>query len=430
MRVLLINRNDFIDGGADRVFLNTYDLLKDANASFPSLPKGGVGEGTIKPGEGILVDKFTRADVGLSDVNPRTLGWWAKLRLVREYLYNKKVALALDNKIKDFRPDVAHIHLIFGTLSVSVLRMLKKCGIPVVMTLHDYRLICPVNAMLDRHGKVCERCKGKSYYNCLTHRCSEGNLFFSAVIMLEAYLRKYLIRPLKLVDHFIFVSEFARNKHIQFEPRYAAISSHLFNMAEPIIKTPTVRGDYFLYYGRLSREKGILTLIAAAKKANVNLVIAGSGPQESELLAYLQKTDNPQPITRNPQPATCNISLVGFKSGTALKDLIAGCAFVVVPSEWYENNPMTVVEGFSYGKPVIGSDIGGIPELVSKETGFLFEMGNIYSLAKALTKANSLSIEDYKKMSDSCRSFALKHFDQKYHFESLRGIYQQAINRA
>ncbi|MFA5816990.1 MAG: glycosyltransferase [Bacteroidales bacterium] len=452
MRVLLINRNDFVDGGADRVFLNTYDLLQAANCSSPSLFQGGVGvgtsvgvgvgtsgslgEGTSTAVEGTLgaefsVNKFTRQDVGLDHlVDPRSLSWWAKLRMVKDYLYNKRVGKCLDRKIREFNPDVAHVHLIFGTLSVSVLRVLKKHGVPIIMTVHDYRLICPANAMLDRHGKVCERCRGSRYYNCLIRRCSEGNLFFSGVIMLEAYMRKYLVKPLKLVDHFIFVSQFARNKHLEFEPRYALKSSHLYNMNLPVPETPIIKGDYFLYFGRISREKGILTLIKASQIAGVKLIIAGTGPQEEEI----RRQEDYKTIrledskTLRPGEGEKGMAFVGFKSGEELNKLIRESSFVVVPSEWYENNPMTVVEAFSLGKPVIGARIGGIPELVTPENGYLFESGSPESLAEALTKAEKMKFEEYSKMSESCKEFASKNFDRTRHFEHLTGIYQQVLN--
>ena len=421
MRVLLINRYDFIDGGADRVFLNTYDLLTQSAPSYPSLPKGGAGEGTFGDEVDLQVDKFTGKDAGISHVNPRSLSVWAKLNLVRDYLYNRKVAAALDQKIRDFRPDVAHVHLIFGTLSVSVLRVLKRHKVPVVMTLHDYRLICPANAFLDRNGSVCEKCKSGRYYNCLVNRCSGGNLFYSFMVMLEGYLRKYVYRPLSLVDHFIFVSEFARKKHLEYDSRYAKKSSHLYNMANPVETSVPSRGNYFLYFGRLSREKGLLTLIEAAKRTGITLKIAGSGPQESELRSLLPQTPNPIPHT---------ISFVGFVSGPALKDLIAGSSFVLVPSEWYENNPMAVVEAFTLGKPVIGSCIGGIPELLAPETGFLFEPRNVESLVEALKRAMNISDKDYLTMANACRDFAVQNFDRKVHLDRLVEIYHQVCERA
>ncbi|MFA6126995.1 MAG: glycosyltransferase family 4 protein [Bacteroidales bacterium] len=416
MKVLLINRNDFVDGGADRVFLNTFDLLQVA-------------------GCGLQVEKFTREDVGMETiVDPRSLSVWKKLLHVRDYLYNRRVAGCLDRKIQVFRPDVAHVHLFYGTLSTSILKVLKKKKVPVVLTVHDYRLLCPANAMLDRHGHICEKCYRTKYYQCFIKRCSGGNLFFSTVIMLEAYLRKWMYKPIKLIDRFIFVSDFSRNKHIEFDPRYMAKSIRLYNMADEKPGIIPIKGDYLLFYGRISKEKGLLTLIEAVKNIQVKLIIAGRGPQEEEIKRLIDyktirpATNNPQPATRNQQPATSTIDFAGFLSGSELGQLILGCSFVVVPSEWYENNPMTVVEAFALGKPVIGSRIGGIPELVTSETGFLFEPGNPLSLAEAIEKAVNLSTEKYKMMSVSCREFANMNFDRRKHLEQLTGIYQQVVN--
>jgi len=440
MRVLLINRNDFVDGGADRVFVNTVEMLQVASCN-PDL--SGLQRATCN----VQPATFTRSSAGLASTpDPRSLSFWGKLKAARSYLYNKQVATELDKKIKEFKPDVAHIHLIFGTLSGAVLRVLKRHRIPVVMTLHDYRLICPANAMLDRHGKVCEKCRGSHYCHSLIHRCSEGNVFFSAVIMIEAYLRKWFFKPLKNVDRFIFVSEFARDKHVGFDKRYSQKSSLLYNMTEETPETAPVRGDYLLYFGRLSKEKGLLTLIEAVKEQDIKLLIAGSGPQEEELRRQetrderprdqetkgprdQETTDNRQLITDNHQNHH-NIKLVGYHSGAALEALIRNCSFVVLPSEWYENNPMSVVEAFALGKPVIASRIGGIPELVTAETGFLFEPGNPASLSEAIKKANNLTEGAYREMSINCRTFALKNFNREQHLQELMRIYEQAIHRA
>jgi len=461
MRVLLINRNDFIDGGADRVFLNTVELLQvascelqDATLAPSPATEGSAGEslsrlvgrvgGEVHRDAGVGVgtfdvDTFTRRSANLDMASdPRTLSVFGKLRLMGPYLYNRKVAKALDRKIRDFRPDVAHVHLIFGTLSISVLKVLKQHRVPVVMTLHDYRLICPANAMLDRHGLVCERCKGGRYYNCLIHRCSGGNLFFSAIIMLESWMRKYLYIPLKLVDYFIFVSQFALDKHLQSEPRYALKSSRLYNMTFPVPDQPAHRGDYLLYFGRLSSEKGILTLIEAANITGLQLKIAGSGPQEVELERTISERSESfterSEVIREPQancsPSGSEVILLGYRTGPDLEQLIRNCSFVVVPSVWYENNPMSVVEAFMHGKPVIGSRIGGIPELVTSETGFLFEPGNPDSLVGAIKKAVNLTDDEYISMSENCRGFARKNFDRDRHLSQLTGIYQQLVNHA
>lgn len=444
MRVLLINRNDFVDGGADRVFLNTVEMLKESCDSCDGYDSCDRDNHNNHNNHNLSISTFTRSSAGLDHMpDPRTLSFLGRLKTAGNYLYNKQVARELDKKVIEFKPDIAHVHLIFGTLSGSVLRVLKRHRVPVVMTLHDYRMICPANAMLDRHGKVCEKCQGSMYYNSLIHRCSEGNVFFSGVIMLEAYLRKWFFKPLKNIGRFIFVSEFARNKHIGFDKRYAGKSSLLYNMAEEKAEAEPIKGDYLLYFGRLSKEKGLLTLLEAVKGTNVRLLIAGSGPQEEELrrqetkdkrlrdqeterLRDQETTDNRQLITDNHH----NITLVGHHSGPALESLIRECSFVVLPSEWYENNPMSVVEAFALGKPVIASRIGGIPELVTAETGFLFEPGNPASLTAAIQKAVNLPEEKYRQMSINCRTFARTNFDREQHLQQLLHIYKLATDRA
>lgn len=407
----MINRNDFVAGGADRVFLNTVEGLKSCRV------------------EGLEVAMFSRSDlVSRKDDDPRKLTFLQRLIAVRSYLYNKEVAAALEKRVLEFRPDVAHIHLIFGTLSLSVLRVLRKHKVPMVMTVHDYRLVCPANAMLDRHGVVCEKCEGRKYYKCLVNRCSEGNVFFSAVIMIEAYLRKFVTRPIKLIDHFIFVSQFAKAKHIQFNRGFKMKSSHLYNFTGSKKPPQTSCGDYFLFFGRLSNEKGVGTLIEAfiehrgdiehraqstELRQGIKLRIVGSGPLDDFVKKSCQRPT-----------AECQLEYLGFKAGTELEQIIANCSFVIVPSEWYENNPMTIVEAFSMGKPVIGANIGGIPELVNKETGFLFESGNIDSLIEARKKAQDLSEEEYARMSKACYQFYLENFEKEKHFNELINKYK------
>jgi len=454
MRVLLINRNDFVDGGADRVFLNTVEMLKESCDScerydgcdrydcYDSYDGGNNhnNHNTHNPHNNhnthnyynLSTATFTRRDAGLNNMpDPRTLSFRGKLKTAGRYLYNKQVARELDKKIKEFKPDIAHVHLIFGTLSGSVLTTLKKHGVPVVMTLHDYRLICPANAMLDRHGKVCEKCRKSRYYNSLIHRCSEGNFFFSGLIMLEAYLRKWFFKPVKNIEHFIFVSEFAHNKHIGFDKRYAGKSSLLYNMAEEKPEPEPIRGDYLLYLGRLSKEKGLLTLLDAVKELDVKLLIAGSGSQENELRKIIhERSESFAERSEVIHPSAARIILLGYRTGAALESLIRNCSYVVLPSEWYENNPMSVVESFALGKPVIASRIGGIPELVTDETGFLFEPGNPASLSETIEKAINLTDEEYRKMSNNCLTFAHQNFNREQHFQQLMRIYEQAIRRA
>lgn len=403
MRILLINKNHFIEGGADRVYLNSGKLLEDSGhevAYFSTL------------NEHNLNSNYT--DYFVQENKPRNAGFFTKVKGVSKYLYNIEAADNLERFIKDFKPEVAHLHLFYGVLSASVLKTLKDKNIPIVITIHDYRLLCPVNAMLDKEGLICEKCKNDKFYNCITKRCSEGNIFQSTVVTAEAYMRKFIFDPLTYINHFIFVSEFSRNKHISFDNRYKSKSSHLYNFSNSVANRLGPRGDYLFYYGRLSKEKGILNLVKAVKKTNSKLIIAGDGPQKEAVL--------------NEISGFPNIEYVGFQSGIALNDLILKSSFVVVPSEWYENNPMTIVESFLMGKPVIGSNIGGIPELVTSKTGLIFESGDELSLIDAIQTAEKLSIERYDIISYNCLNFANKNFSSQNHLKELMELYHIVKN--
>lgn len=402
MRIVLINRNHFIGGGADRVYLNTGKLLEENGhdlAYFSSINEQNLDSDY----EGYFVN----------DTKPKSGNFHTKIKGLKKYLYNTEAKDKLEKLINDFKPEVAHIHLFYGVLSASILKTLKKNGIPIVITIHDYRLLCPVNAMLDKEGNICEKCKDDKFYNCITKRCSQGNVFQSTVVTAEAYMRKYLYDPLTLINHFIFVSQFSRNKHISFDKRYEAKSSHLYNFSNTIENHQPKKGDYLFYYGRLSKEKGIINLINAVKKTNSKLIIAGEGPQKEEVLHAISEYSN--------------IEYVGFKSGNELNQLIINSSFVVVPSEWYENNPMTIVESFLLSKPVIGSNIGGIPELVTGKTGFIFDASNEISLSEIIQTAERLNEEKYDIISKNCLIFAQQNFEQISHLKFLEEIYKTVI---
>jgi glycosyltransferase involved in cell wall biosynthesis len=405
MRILLINRNHFIGGGADRVYLNTGELLEESGheVTYFSTSNNQNIDSEYEP-------------YFVKNSNTREGGFISKIKGVKKYLYNKETENNLDRLISDFKPEVAHIHLFYGVLSASVLKTLKKNKVPIILTIHDYRLLCPVNTMLDKEGRICEKCKNDKFYNCITKRCSEGNVFQSTVVTAEAYMRKFIYDPLTYINHFIFVSQFCRNKHISFDQRYKKKSSLLYNFSNPIENPSLIKGNYLFYYGRLSREKGVLNLINAVKKTNSKLIIAGEGHQKEEVLKAIN--------------GFSNIEFVGFKSGTDLNELILNSSFVVVPSEWYENNPMTIVESFLLAKPVIGSNVGGIPELVTDETGFTFESADEKSLVKAIESSEKLNSIEYTNISNNCLKFAKKYFNKKNHLKSLLEIYNTVKNES
>ena len=231
----------------------------------------------------------------------------------------------------------------------------------------------PIYLLLDGNNKICEKCKDGFYFRCVIKRCSQNSLTQSAILAADAYFRKKIIKPVDVIDHFLFVSHFAKNKHVEFESKYNSKSSVLYNFNVNLkdIKSIKNKGNYFLFYGRLSREKGISTLIDAAINANIKLKVVGEGL----LLPKYKKLKHK------------NIEFLGFKSGAELWSLIYNSSFVVVPSEWYENNPLTIIEAYSFGKPVIGARIGGIPEIIKENiTGYLFPSGDKKKIRKIINR--------------------------------------------
>lgn len=407
MRILLINRSHSIIGGAERVYLNTGTLLEEMGHEVQYF---SVVEKDTLP--------TTYLKYFIKTTNKREADFFTKLKGAKDYVYNQKAYLSLSKLIEECKPDIAHIHLFCGGLSSSILKALKKYNVPIVHTVHDYRLLCPANVFLNSNNEICEKCINKSYIQCSLKTCVDGNFFFSTMASLETYLRKYIINPIDYVDHFIFVSRFSQMKHIEFDQRFKYKSSHLFNFTEFPAANELEKSynSYYLYFGRLSKEKGIKTLLKAAESTGITLKIVGTGPLFDEISDY-SKTHT-------------NIHVLGHQLGESLKTLINRASFIVVPSEWYENNPMTVIEAFALGKPVIGARIGGIPEIISdNETGFLFESRNSDDLISSIQKAKELNINEYNQMSSKARLFAENKFSTDTHYQRLIQIYNQVLEK-
>lgn len=204
------------------------------------------------------------------------------------------------------------------------------------------------------------------------------------------------------------------SKHIQIDGRYKEKSTYLYNFT-PNVDCTTVQGDYILFFGRISEEKGLRTLLNVMKQLpDVKLKIAGTGP-----LLEILSSDAP-----------ANVEFLGFKKGLELQELIQNASFVVVPSEWYENNPLAIIESFMAGTPVIGSDIGGIPELVADgKTGYIFHPKSCEELKDAIMRAWSLPEGKYKQMSDEAKRFAIDNFSEDNHYNRLMENYQLVINK-
>lgn len=294
----------------------------------------------------------------------------------------KKISIVLD----DFQPDVIHLNNFNYQLTPSIIYAVndykKRAGkkVKLIFTAHDYQLICPNHMMKNPGtGENCEKCVGGKFINCTKGGCIHSSKAKSLIGTAEATIYNAL-KTYKYIDTIICCSEFMKSK-MDTNPLFAKKTIAMHNFIDSVEKKETEKEDYVLYFGRYAEEKGIDAIISAK---GVNFVCAGSGDMENQI--------NAQPHIKN----------VGFKTGKELEDLIRKAKCSVYPSTWYENCPFSVMESIMYGTPVVGADIGGIPELIDDGvTGILFESSNPQALEKAV-KSITENDENAQQMSKNC----------------------------
>lgn len=341
----------------------------------------------------------------------------SEARAAMRLLYSRQARDNMERLLRDTRPQLAHLHNIYHQISPSILPVLKRHGVPVLMTLHDLKLACP-NYKMRTEGQVCERCLSGSFFQAVVHRCVQDSRLKSALCALEAYLARWTRVYLDNVDMFVTPSEFYRRKLIEAGVPATQLVT-LASFVHPDEYTPRYdKGDYFLFLGRLSEEKGIMSLVrAAAGMPGKRLLIAGEGPMQAPIEALLraQRVDN--------------VELVGMKSGAELVELIRAARFVVVPSEWYENCPRSAIEAMACGTPVIGARIGGIPDMVEDGvTGLTFEAFSIDALRDAILRLH----DDDNLIAELGRNARAKveaHYSIGAHLAQLLALYDSVAAR-
>lgn len=408
LKVLLINNCHYRRGGADVVYLNTGDLLESRGHDVAYFSTKSQYNYSTRYSE-----YFVR------DIDALKLNFVEQLAYMPRKLYSREAKRKLGKVIDNFKPDIAHIHLYKGGLTAAILPVLKRKKLPAVITLHDYSLLCPRNIMIDGEGKICERCLAATRLNCIYHRCNRRNLYYSIVNYIEFVLNNNYFNPGHYFNRIICVSRFnylKHSNHALFKERFI----HLYNFYPLLSQSnpKTSKGSYFLFYGRLAPEKGVMTLIDTWKRLSndVHLKIIGEGVMSPQIKDEIRENN------------LHNVEFLGFRKGEELFSFIRDASFVLVPSEWYENNPLTIVEAYSVGKPVIGSNIGGIPELIIEgRTGFLFEMGDSGGLEEKIRNAAEMSESQYLEMSEAAYRFACDKFSEKDHYRDLLKIYRDVV---
>jgi glycosyltransferase involved in cell wall biosynthesis len=298
----------------------------------------------------------------------KNYGLLDKITFFPETVYSLRTRREITSVVTTSRPDVAYLHNIYPLVSPSVYHTLYALGVPIVQVLHDSRPLC-VNSICYTHGEICERCKNGNYLNAVRYRCFRDSYTLSALYAASLGLNR-VAGVLKKIN-FICLTEFTRLKLLEVGvPADRLFIRPNFVDTAPVSHLPST-GNYAVYLGRLPLEKGGWTLVRAFEAPNMPLLkILGTGPEEATLKDYVR------------QRQITNIEFVGFKSGEEKWELLRNSLFMVVPSEFYEICPITILEAYAAGKPVIAADIGGVPYVVENgKSGMLFRSGSVTDLA-------------------------------------------------
>ena len=371
------------------------------------------GEDAVMHDEVALLRNHDHAVELLEQDNDAIQGVRGKLIASASIFYSSSSRRRMKRVIEDFRPDIVHVHNWFPMLSPSIILEASTSRIPVVQTLHNYRMLCS-NALLYRDGSICTDCVGKSFpIGGILHGCYRQSRAGSAVVT-AAFAFHRLMRTWNRVDFFIAVSDFEREilvggglpaEKVVVKPNFVNSNAGEAN---------SDKSEVALYVGRLSPEKGLRTLLAAWSSGRIplRLKIIGDGPMADEV--RLCATNNSR------------IEYLGPQSPEVVYREMAAAKFLVFPSEWYETFGRTVVEAFSQGTPVLAADLGVMRQLVQDGvTGFRFSPGNMESLIARTLRFPTGS--EYKQMSINCRAFYLREFTGEINYVALMDIYRKAI---
>ncbi|MFD0704109.1 glycosyl transferase family 1 [Slackia equolifaciens] len=419
MKVCLVNKFHWRKGGSETYYFNVAESLRAMGHDVVCFAMEGLENEPCEQ-SGYFVSA--------RDYNGKT-SVSRKVRDAASMFYSKEAKEKFDRLLRDERPDVIHLNLVHRQITFSILDApyLQEHPVPIIYTSHDYMLICPASVMLDGAGEVCDACLDGRFHHCFEKGCVKGSRAKSALAAAEAaFLRHH--GSYRKIDRIISPSDFMRAKLLEGGfPASQVVRMRNFATNEVLAcaRADTDYTDrerpYLLFFGRLSREKGVDVLVdaflsIADRIPGWRLVIAGEGPEREAIEAQLAG-----------RPRGDNVEMVGFQQGDALRDLAERSSLSVTPSRWRENMPFSIIEAFAAGTPVVGTRIGGIPELVSEgNTGFLAEPGDSASLAEAIMRGVDLwsDMDAYCDVQSRCRSLVLENCDQFRYMSQLLDLYE------
>lgn len=405
-------------------------------------PAGGVGRYVIQEEEDLTAAGWEVVPFAMADADARSSRWDRFFVRARDYsaprwhagdaaalLWNREAAARLDALIREARPDVAHLHNIYHHLSPSLLPVLASHRVPVVMTLHDLRLLCPAIHML-RDGEICERCRGGRFHHAVLGRCVKGSRAASLLAAVETAHQRWRGLYTGRVATFVCPSRFYRDKFRDWGfPADKLV--HLPNFVDlgfwhPDRLPETETRDAYVYFGRISQEKGLRHLLEAQSlweqahadgtvaEPPLRLLVAGDGPCLGNLRAAVARL------------GLHTVDVLGPLGVEDLRAALARARFSVLPSVWYENAPMAALESLAAGVPVVGSDVGGVPEIVGAGHGAVCAPGEPRDLQRQLVAATAWGEAERQ----GARAWAEKHADRARHMAELAGILARAAGLA
>lgn len=406
MRIAMVNTYHFLRGGDSRYALATSDALRQRGHEI--LPFAMRHPESF---ESPFLDFYPNEVDYPALMKKKTLrSMWSVLT---SSIYNREARGGFGKMVSDMPVDLAHLHSIMHHLTASVVLECFQREIPVVWTLHDYKAICPTTRLL-RDDEICELCRGGRFHNAFWHRCKRGSWGASAIVTAELYLHR-LWSVYERADLLVSPSPFLRDKVLEhgLKPRRIEV---LPNFVDTTTVEPSESDEgYVLFVGRLSGEKGLGTLLAATARAGCALRVAGTGELGDELRRRCERE------------GWDHVSFEGHCSGDRLRKLYGGARVVAVPSEWYENCPLVVLEAFANAKPVLASRLGGLADMVDhEETGLLVEPGDVDAWAEALA-ALSADPGRCRDLGNRARCVAEERYSPARHLDALEGLYRSVL---
>lgn len=398
MRVLLVNKFYYNRGGDCTATLATERLLKEKGHQVAVFSMN-YPQNFDSEWKEYFADEVSMSLPGVP----------AKINAVLRIMFGTGVEKPFMKLLKDFKPDVVHLHNIHSYLSPLLAQIAKKHGIKVVWTMHDYKLVCPSYSCF-YNGKVCEDCLSCKF-SVVSRKCMKDSMAASFIAWAESVVWNRR-RLSSLTDEFICPSHFMADKmYVGGFPKdkLKVLCNFIDSEKSSIIRTKKVEripGSY-CYIGRLSEEKGVEMLLKVASKLDYTLYIGGSGPLEEKLkLEY----------------SSCNnIHFLGRLDSDQVIELFSKSCFSVIPSRWYENNPISVIESLCCGTPVLGANIGGIPELLDNEECMLYKCDSEEELESCIVEMMNRACHNvgYKKLSEK----SLERFSGENYYKELIQLY-------